>query len=139
MTWRVIAGTDGQYQVSSEGDIEGPRGPLAPWVGDAGGHLRVDLPGRREYVHRIVAAEFIGPCPDGLEVRHLNGNPADNRVANLAYGTRSRNVLDAVQHGTYRSANAEKTTCPRNHPYDAANTYVTPDGRRRCRACRKGQ
>jgi WhiB family redox-sensing transcriptional regulator len=30
---------------------------------------------------------------------------------------------------------ASKTHCKRGHPYDAANTYYTPDGRRRCRTC----
>jgi WhiB family transcriptional regulator, redox-sensing transcriptional regulator len=30
---------------------------------------------------------------------------------------------------------ASKTHCKHGHPYDAANTYYTPDGRRRCRTC----
>jgi WhiB family transcriptional regulator, redox-sensing transcriptional regulator len=30
---------------------------------------------------------------------------------------------------------ASKTHCKRGHPYNAANTYYTPDGRRRCRTC----
>jgi WhiB family transcriptional regulator, redox-sensing transcriptional regulator len=30
---------------------------------------------------------------------------------------------------------ASKTHCKRGHPYDAANTYYTTDGRRRCRTC----
>lgn len=35
------------------------------------------------------------------------------------------------------SANARKTHCPHGHPYDDANTYITPDGERMCRACRR--
>jgi Transcription factor WhiB len=31
---------------------------------------------------------------------------------------------------------ADKTHCPYGHPYNAANTYYTPTGERRCRACR---
>ena len=31
---------------------------------------------------------------------------------------------------------ADKTHCPYGHPFDAANTYYTPTGERRCRACR---
>lgn len=27
------------------------------------------------------------------------------------------------------------TACPQGHPYDPANTYVSPKGRRACRAC----
>jgi WhiB family redox-sensing transcriptional regulator len=30
---------------------------------------------------------------------------------------------------------ASKTHCRRGHPFNAANTYYTPDGRRRCRTC----
>jgi WhiB family redox-sensing transcriptional regulator len=34
-----------------------------------------------------------------------------------------------------RHFNADKTHCKHGHPFDLANTYYTPDGRRRCRAC----
>lgn len=37
-------------------------------------------------VHRLVLAAFVGPCPDGMEVRHLDGDPANNSLGNLAYG-----------------------------------------------------
>jgi WhiB family transcriptional regulator, redox-sensing transcriptional regulator len=30
---------------------------------------------------------------------------------------------------------ASKTNCKHGHPYNAANTYYTRDGRRRCRTC----
>jgi WhiB family redox-sensing transcriptional regulator len=30
---------------------------------------------------------------------------------------------------------ASKTHCKRGHRFDAANTYYTPDGKRRCRTC----
>jgi Transcription factor WhiB len=30
---------------------------------------------------------------------------------------------------------ASKTHCKRGHRFDAANTYYTPDGHRRCRIC----
>jgi hypothetical protein len=133
---RFVPGTN--YCVSDEGIVFGKRGtPLKPYVGDRAGHLRVDLGGRRAYVHQLVAEAFIGPRPAGQEVRHLNGDPSDNRVENLAYGTRSQNVLDSVQHGTYRNNNREKGQCPQGHDYDTVNTYVDPRGRRRCRACRR--
>jgi hypothetical protein len=31
----------------------------------------------------------------------LNGDPADNRWTNLAWGTRRENVHDAISHGTH--------------------------------------
>ena len=60
------------------------------------GHVSVVLgrgtPGRP--VHQLVALTFIGPRPDGLDILHINGNPIDNRVENLMYGTRTENILD---------------------------------------------
>src|SRR5512132_4420381 len=34
-----------------------------------------------------------------------------------------------------RHPQASKTHCKRGHPFTAENTYYTPDGHRRCRAC----
>lgn len=125
------------YFITPWGQVVSPRGkPLKPWRGDRGGHVRVDIDLGRKYVHQLVAVTFIGLPPPGQEVRHLNGIPDDNRVDNLAYGTRSENVLDAVLHRTYRNANRGKTNCPRGHRYDTQNTHIDPRGCRRCRACR---
>lgn len=52
-------------------------------------------------VHQLVADAFHGPCPAGLQVRHLNGNPKDNRPENLKYGTAKENAEDRMRHGTY--------------------------------------
>jgi len=52
-------------------------------------------------VHRMVSDAFHGPCPAGLQVRHLNGNPKDNRPENLKYGTAKENAEDRMKHGTY--------------------------------------
>lgn len=52
------------------------------------------------YLHRLVAAAFLGPCPDGQEVLHGDGNPANNRLDNLSYGTRTNNAADQLRHGT---------------------------------------
>lgn len=38
-----------------------------------------------EYLHQLVAEAFIGHCPPGYKLVHLNGNGLDNRRANLAY------------------------------------------------------
>lgn len=50
-------------------------------------------------VHRLVAAAFIGKCPDGYDCRHKNGIRDDNVPSNLEYGTRSENEMDKVLHG----------------------------------------
>ncbi|KKK57425.1 hypothetical protein LCGC14_1416830 [marine sediment metagenome] len=53
------------------------------------------------YVHRLVLETFIGSCPNGMECRHLNNNPSDNRLENLKWGTRSENSRDSLRHGTH--------------------------------------
>jgi hypothetical protein len=68
-------------------------------------YLLVSLsPGRcgrvRRWLHRLVLEAFVGPCPDGFQCRHKNGNPTDNRLANLCWGTPTENQRDRVKHGT---------------------------------------
>lgn len=52
-------------------------------------------------VHQLVMHAFVGPQAKGIEVRHLNGIATDNRVTNLAYGTKADNMQDAIRHGTF--------------------------------------
>ena len=42
-----------------------------------------------EYMHQLVAEAFIGPCPPGHKLVHMNGDGLDNRRANLAYVPKS--------------------------------------------------
>jgi hypothetical protein len=42
---------------------------------------------------------FVGPRPPGLEIRHLDGDPGNNALNNLRYGTRSENLVDKSYHG----------------------------------------
>lgn len=106
---RPIQGHPG-YHVSSDGRVfsefgpgvhrrrEGRRYELRPGIAKAG-NKTVALRGVSQNVHHLVAITFLGPVPDRQEVRHLNGDPLDNRIANLAYGTRSQNVADMHRHG----------------------------------------
>jgi hypothetical protein len=52
------------------------------------------------YIHRLVLESFSGPCPEGMECRHLDGDPSNNRLGNLAWGTRVENMADKARHGT---------------------------------------
>lgn len=94
---------DGRIWTSSYGR---PR-PLRP-AKHPGGHLLVNLSvGGRSvtmYAHRIVCTVFHGQQPSAKhEVRHLDGNPANNHPTNLAWGTHAENMADLVRHGTHYS------------------------------------
>ncbi len=139
--WLPIPGYERTYMVSSEGRVwSKPRrrtkgGLLSVHVGKRGYPLvslvQDGIQKTRE-VHRLVALAFIGPRPEGREVRHLDGNCLRPHVDNLAYGTRSENQYDLVAHG--RHVTAGKTHCPQGHPYDEENTRLY-QGRRYCRTC----
>jgi hypothetical protein len=145
--WLPIAGYEDLYEVSDAGQVwSAPRattrGGLLRRNPNHLGYLYVTLTRcgvqRRLAVHRLVAAAFLGPCPEGQEVRHLDGNPPNCAAANLVYGTHSENMFDRRGHGTDHNAN--KTHCPQGHEYIPENTEVrvyagTP--RRFCLACRK--
>jgi hypothetical protein len=51
-------------------------------------------------IHRLVAAAFIGPRPDGYHTCHNDGNPANPTLENLRYDTPKGNLADRVRHGT---------------------------------------
>ena len=105
-TWKDIPGYEGQYQISTFGNVRSFRRSVAPKLLKPGrmpqGHLSVAL-GRNnsQCVHKLVLLAFVGPAPYKHDCRHLNGNPSDNRLENLRWGTRSENILDAVRHNTW--------------------------------------
>ena len=96
--WKTIPGYD-HLEASDQGEIK-DNGNIIRQSRMSHGYKRVRVgPGKRETVHKLVALAFLGPKPDGHEVRHLNGDRADNRAANLAYGTRAENIADTMAHG----------------------------------------
>lgn len=51
-------------------------------------------------VHRLVMEAFVGPCPEGMECAHKDGNKANCRADNLEWKTKIANERDKVGHGT---------------------------------------
>lgn len=60
-------------------------------------------------IHAYVLTTFVGPCPVGYETCHKDGNPANNRLKNLRWGTKSSNNLDKRKHGTDQSGERSAT------------------------------
>ena len=124
--WEDIPGYEGRYQVSSLGRVKsltrrvhcGKNGAGVRLIPErilragrrADGHLSVVLghkqPGSQ--VHQLVLLAFVGPPEPGQEVRHINGDPTDNRLCNLQYGSRTENILDVYRIGkAWRKLTAE--------------------------------
>lgn len=110
ISFAPIPGTDGKYVADSEGNVYGPKGKRRPVrmfskSGPNAGqcHSRVSMwvGGRHRNlsVHRAVFAAFHGEIPDGLLVRHTDGDSQNNALANLAVGTQADNIADRRRHG----------------------------------------
>lgn len=115
--WRKVPGMSDRHEVSSDGRFRSlaftsSKGARIPDREKKvcfskvsrkyfAGMVRVSDGGKEvvHLIHRLVASAFIGPCPDGMEVLHVDGNSRNNNASNLRYGTRSENVADAYRHG----------------------------------------
>lgn len=49
-------------------------------------------------VHSIITETFLGPTPEGQEIRHKDGDRQNPRLGNLHFGTRTENMIDAYLH-----------------------------------------
>ena len=112
--WLPVVGWEDVYEVSDLGRIRrtaahnvGRWAPGRITTGSATrqGYRQAFLTYQGEWhsalLHRLVLAAFVGPCPDGHEVNHKNGNKADNRLANLEYLTPSANTTHAAATGLH--------------------------------------
>lgn len=50
-------------------------------------------------IHTLVLTHFLGPCPDGMEGCHNDGNPLNNHISNLRWDTHVNNMADRELHG----------------------------------------
>lgn len=130
--WKKVEGYGGRYEVSNTGRVRS----IARIVIDKNGHerprsrtsLQQRIDSRYPYrsvdlyetntkrktvqVHKIVLETFVGKCPEGMQCRHLDGNPANNHVSNLCWGTVQQNAIDRKKHGKHaEKCEGEKHWC----------------------------
>lgn len=151
--WRPVVGYEGYYEVSNLGRVKSVerripasrgsgyrtmRGRILRQGTHSGGYGMVYLcvHGKKlnQHVHLLVLTAFRGPRPAGMVCCHNDGDPTNNRLDNLRWGTQADNLRDQVRHGRHPWAN--KTRCPQDHEYTPENTVVHGGGRY-CRQCEK--
>jgi hypothetical protein len=156
--WRPVVGYEGLYEISDCGRVKsvarkvlrrraGRRDHyitiieriLRPCRVKRGGYFAVQLSKdgiERSYkVHHMVLDAFVGPrLSSRSDGRHLNDVPTDNRLSNLAWGTRADNQHDMLRNGNH--ANAKKTHCKWGHEFTPENTKPQRSGRA-CRECHR--
>lgn len=100
------------------------------WTGptNGAGYGVVSLKGTKSYVHRLSYELAEGPIPPRQDVDHLCRRTLCFRPDHLEAVTHAENMRRSPLMGAKRS-------CRHGHPFDQANTYITPAGARRCRRC----
>jgi hypothetical protein len=120
--WLPIVGYEPRYFISNLGRIKSipdeqcrrKKTHLLKTFINKGGYERVGLTDQygkqtKFYIHRLVAAAFIGECPEGFEVNHKHPPKHNNRLDNLEYLSKPENFRHAKETGLYPSG--------KNHHY----------------------
>ncbi len=109
--WLPVVGYEGLYEVSDLGQVRrlpntyrSPHGGLRKPQRAGMGYLAVVLSDENKvktphYIHRLMMAAFVGPCPEGHNVNHKDGVRDQNSLGNLEYVTFSANTRHAYAHG----------------------------------------
>jgi hypothetical protein len=106
--WAKVPNYEQFYEISNHGRFARlkPDGRVIRKLNICTHYLSVSVksinkkPQKSLYIHKLVANVFIGARPDGMVIRHLDGNRYNNRVDNLSYGTVQQNIEDVKKHKT---------------------------------------
>lgn len=101
--WKWIPGFEGQYQASSFGQIKSfkinkKQGQIMSGNTLKDGRKRVNLNGKKYLVHRLILMTF---DPNGYTDElclclHLDGDPQNNNIENLKWGSYKDNANDEI-------------------------------------------
>jgi hypothetical protein len=70
---------------------------LKPQFNKNNGYYHVVI-GKTRSLHRVVAECYLGLCPVGYEVDHIDGNKINNHISNLQYLTKLDNILKSPKN-----------------------------------------
>lgn len=110
-TWRPVVGGEGDYEVSSSGNVRRARkmhyweagGLLTAKITNGYRRVGLALNGSKKRVSCkvacLVASAFIGDRPKGWHINHIDANKQNDNVSNLEYVTPSYNTQHAFRLG----------------------------------------
>lgn len=111
MDWKTIQGFS-NYEVSTEGQV---RNKLTQYIlkgrPSKSGYLQVSLKEdetqkfKNQYIHRLVAQQFLANEENKREVNHKDGNKLNNNLNNLEWVTSSENQKHRHQIGITTTSN----------------------------------
>lgn len=100
------------------------------WTGacthDGRGRIRIN--GQIHAATRVVFSFYRGAFDNALVIDHLCRNPRCVNPDHLEPVTQQINVQRGLSY---------PAACPAGHEYSPDNTYRSPQGRRRCRTCKR--
>lgn len=112
--WKPVIGYEGRYEVSNYGRVKSldymhtGKEKLLRTYNDGDNHLYVVLNSKshkKSQVYRLTYEAFIGPIPNGYFVHHINDNPLDNHISNLA-------ICSPAEHNKLHNYNRDKNCKP---------------------------
>lgn len=105
--WKDVPGYEGLYQASDKGRLKSfikqeriLKGSICKKKGYVHVSLHKNNKRKSLRMHQVIMMTFVGKPPLGKEVCHKDGNPSNNELSNLYYGTRVENQADCTRHGT---------------------------------------
>lgn len=107
------------------------------WVGTRNqhGYGQVLLTRRKKRAaHQVSFEALVGPIPDGLVLDHLCRN---HWCVNPRHAEPVTDRVNILRGEGIAAQLADRTHCRKDHEFSQENTYVTSQGHRKCKTCRR--
>jgi len=114
VAWRECA-TFAGYKASSLGAVKSENGRILKARKNNAGYLKIsrvrcpDGIRRTKSVHQLVADAWLGVCPEGKEVNHIDHDKTNNAATNLEYITHAQNISEVAHRRGFPSKSGSRS------------------------------